>query len=204
MAAFRTNDGRFHTADTAADHRDLLRLLGGLDMVFLGLHRFGIQSTACQSHSIGQILGVGVSLGGGEVKASGMTADAGLDVLETVLNQFGDPFRIGQELTCYTDGVDPTVCNGFCTDFRIHSTGANHGNVYEFFNMRHIVQVAVLGHIHRRMRPVPGIVCTVVRVQHIVARILQIAGGTLGFLHTAAHLGIFLAGHSTLAESLHL
>jgi len=52
--------------------------------------------------------------------------------------------------------------------------------------------------------PVPGVVGTVVGVEHIVARILQVLGGPLGFLHVAADLGVFLTGNRTLGKALEL
>ena len=71
--------------------------------------------------------------------------------------------------------------------------------------MGHILQVAVLGHVHGRVRPVPGIVGAVVGIKHIVAGLLQIAGGLFAFLHIPADLGVVgLAGQGTVAEILHL
>ena len=173
-------------------------------MIFLRLHCFGIQSASRKSHGVRQILGVCVTLGGGEIEASCVTANAGLDVLKTVLDQLGDPLGIGQELTGHADGVDSSVRDGLGAHFRIHSTGANYRNIDKFLDVCHVVQIAVLRHVHRRMCPVPGVVRTVVGIQHVVACVLQITGGTLGFLHVTAHFGVVLTGHGTLAEAFHL
>lgn len=68
--------------------------------------------------------------------------------------------------------------------------------------MRDILEVAVDGHIGRRVRPVPRVVGAVVRVQHIVARILEVFCRLFALFHVAADLDIILAGHRALAEAL--
>ena len=70
--------------------------------------------------------------------------------------------------------------------------------------MLNVGKIAVFGHIDRRMRPVPCIVCTVVAVEAVIARILKILCGALGFLHVTPHLGVILARESALTEALGL
>ena len=172
VAALCADDSGFHTADTAADDGDLLCLLCRLNVIFLRLHRLGVESAACKSHGVGEILGVCVTLRGREVEASRVTADAGLDVLDAVFNELGDPFGVGQELTRNAHTVDLTLCDGSGTRLGIHTTRANDGNIDELLDVSNVLKVAVFGHIHRRMSPVPGVISTVVGVEHIVARIL--------------------------------
>ena len=54
------------------------------------------------------------------------------------------------------------------------------------------------------MCPVPAIISTVVGIEHIVARILQILGCTLGFLHVTPQLLGILTGNDTLLEAFQL
>jgi uncharacterized ion transporter superfamily protein YfcC len=54
------------------------------------------------------------------------------------------------------------------------------------------------------MCPVPGVVCTVVRVKHIVSCVLKVLCSLLGFFHITAYLNVLLAGHCTVAEALKL
>ena len=57
-----------------------------------------------------------------------------------------------------------------------------------------LCKIAVQGHIHRGMGPVPAIVGAVVAVQGVIARILQILGGDFTFSHVPAQLCEFLTG----------
>ena len=54
-----------------------------------------------------------------------------------------------------------------------HAARADNGNVDELFDVLDLRQIAVFGHIHRRVRPVPRVIRAVVAVEHIIARILQ-------------------------------
>ena len=54
------------------------------------------------------------------------------------------------------------------------------------------------------MSPVPAVVSTVISVQHIVACILQIHGGALGFSHITAHLLGIIAGDNAFCKALQL
>ena len=76
-----------------------------------------------------------MSLGGREVEATAVTADTGLNVLESVLDKLGDPLGVYKELTCNTDSINSTLCDSSSTNLGIHSTRTNHGNIYKFLNM---------------------------------------------------------------------
>ncbi|MBO7177306.1 MAG: NAD(P)-binding protein, partial [Clostridia bacterium] len=198
------NDCGLHATDTAADDGDLFRLLGGGEVIVLGLHRFGVQRTTRQSHRVGKILRVGMPLGRGEIEATRMTANTGLNILQAILDQLGDPLGIGEELAGNAHRIDLPCHHGLSTHIGFHTAGANNGNIYELFNMCHILQIAVLRHIHRRMRPIPAVISTVIGIQHVISRILQILCGTLGFCHCTTNLNIVFAGHGSLAKALHL
>ena len=204
MASLSADDSRLHTADTAADDGDLLFLLCRLKVILLGLHGLGVESTSRESHSIGKILSICVSLGGREVKAACVTADARLDVLKSVLNKLCDPLGINEELTCNANGVYSALGNCLSAHLGVHSSRADHGNINELLDVSNVVKVTVLGHIHRRMRPIPRVVGTVISVEHIVARVLKILCRSLGLCHGSSYLNVVLARHRALAKSLHL
>ena len=204
MAPLGAHQCGLHAADAAADDGDVLGLAGRLDVVLFGLHGLGVDGTAGQTHSVGQILGVVMSLGGGEVEAAAVAADAGADVLQTILDQLSDPFRVGKELAGNAHAVDAALGDGLCRHVGLHTTGAHHGNVHKLLDMCHVIQIAVLGHIHGGMCPVPGVVGAVVGVEHIIAGILQVFGGSLRLCHGAALLGGGIAGHQTFGKALQL
>ena len=204
MAPLSANNSSFHTADTAADNGNIFLLLGLFDMVLLRLHGLGIQRATGKTHGIGQILGVGMTIRGREVEAAGMAANTGTNVLQALLDQLCDPLGVCQELTCNANAINAAFRNGLRTYFRLHTAGANYWDVHKLLNMRNIFQVTVLGHIHRRMCPIPGVIGTVIRVEHIVACILQILGCLFRLSHVPAYFRIDFARHSTFSEALHL
>ena len=204
MSALSAKYCGFHTAYTAADNSNFFRLLSRLYTVLLRLHRLGIERAARKTHSVGEILRVRMSLGGREVKAARVTADTGLDVLYSVLDKLCYPLGIGKELSCNSNAVYSALGNRLRAHLGIHSTRADHGNIDKFLNMSYVLKVAVLRHIHRGMRPIPRVVGSVVRVEHIVARVLKILCRALGLFHITSDLNVILTGHSALAESLHL
>jgi len=68
-----------------------------------------------------------------------------------------------------------------------------------------ILKVAVVGHVLRRMCPVPRVVGAVVAVEHVVARVAQDLDGLLGLFHIAAELHeVLLIRHCALAPGLGL
>ena len=70
--------------------------------------------------------------------------------------------------------------------------------------MGNILQIAVLGHIHGRMCPVPAVIGAVIGVEHIVARILQVPGCPLGFFHITTHFLCVFTGNNALGKALQL
>ena len=204
VSALCKEDSGLHTADTAADDSDLLYLLCRLNVVFLRLHGLGIERAARESHGIGKILSIVMSLGGREIEASTMTADTGLDILESVIDKLGDPLGIYEELTRNAYSVDLALGNSLSAYLGRHTSRANDGDVHKFLNMRYVLEVTVLGHIHRGMRPIPRVIRTVVRVEHIIAGILKILSRSLGLLHISSLLLIFLTGNSALGKALEL
>ena len=98
MATLGADQSGLHTADAATDDRNFLDLLGFCQVVLGGLHCFGINGAASQAHGILQVLGIGVTLGLGEIEAAIVAADAGTDILQPLLNQLGNPFGVSQEL----------------------------------------------------------------------------------------------------------
>ena len=204
MTALFQHQSGFHTADTGADDRHLLGMLGGHDLVLVVLHGAGRQGAASQMQGILQALGVGRTLALSEAEASVVAVDAGLDLLFAAVHQLGDPLGIDQILTSRTHTVDLTGSDLGGSHIGGHLTGADHGLAGKVLDVLHLGQVAVLGHINRGMCPVPGVVSTVIAVKHIVSGFLQILDGALGFFHIAAELHKFLTGHGAFAPALGL
>ena len=55
--------------------------------------------------------------------------------------------------------------------------------------MLNIFEVAVVGHVLRRMCPVPGVVSTVIGVEEVVTHVAEVLDGLLGLFHVTAELG---------------
>ena len=204
VTALCKEDCRLHTADTATDYGYVLLLLGGLYVILLRLHGLGVECATCKAHGVGKVLSVVVSLGGREVEASCVTADTRLDVIESVLDKLGDPLGVNEELTGNAHSVDLALSDSLGADLGIHSTCADHGNVNELFDMRNRVEITVLGHVHRGMSPVPGVVGTVVRIEHIIACVLKVLSRSLGLLHVTSYLNVLFTGNCSLSEALEL
>ena len=133
-----------------------------------------------------------------------MTEDARADIVLTVLKHLGEPLRVGQEIPRKARAVQPACGNGLRGSVQRHAARADNGNVDELFDVLDLRQIAVFGHIHRRVSPVPRVIRAVVAVEHIIARILQKLRGDLGLGHVAARLDILLAGQRALPEALGL
>ena len=127
-----------------------------------------------------------------------------MDVLLSVFQQLGNPFGIGQELSRDAHTVDPACGNRFGRYRGRHSASRDDGRVREFFDVCDVLEVAVFGHIGRRMRPVPCVVSAVIRVEHVVSRFFQIFYRLFGFGHIAAGFLEFLARNGSAAEALGL
>ena len=193
-----------HTADAAADDRHPLGLAGGDDLIFIVLHGGGGQGAARQMEGVVHGLHIGRAPGLVEAEAGVVAVDAGLDVLHPILNDLVDPLGVHKVLAGDAHGVQPTGGDLLRRLLRVHLTGADHGLGGEALDMLHLREIAVLRHIDRGMRPVPRVVGAVVAVEHIVACVLQILDGALGFRHVPSELGELLAGDGTLSEALGL
>ena len=195
---------RLHAADAAAHDGDLLLLLGGDDLIFFGLHRLGVEGAARHARVVVQGLVVAHALVVRHVEAPVVAVDAGADVLLSPFERLGDPLRIGKILPRNAHRVDLAPSDGFGCRQRIHLARADDGDIDELLDVLDLFEVAVFGHVCRRMRPIPGVVGAVVAVEHIVSRILQILCGAFALFHVAAHFGVFLARERALAEALRL
>jgi len=204
VAALGEHKSALHAADAAADDGDLLGVLGGDYLVSLMLHGGRGQSAAGQMQGVLKVLDIGSALELCKVEAAVVAADAGLDVVLTAFLDLDDPFGVDQVLTCDGDGIQTAGSDFFGSLDGIHTAGAGHGYVHERLDVLDVLQVAVVGHVLRRMCPIPCVVCTVIAVEQIVACILQILDGLLGLGHIAAELHKVLAGDSALAEALGL
>ena len=149
-------------------------------------------------------LHIGRTLGAVEVEAGVVAVDAGLDVLFAVLKELVDPLGIDEVLTADAHRVDATLGNLLGSELGLHLTGADDRLGGELADMLDVLNVAVGRHIDRRMRPVPGVVGTVIAVEHVVAGVLEILDRLFGFRHIAAELNKLLAGDGALTEALRL
>ena len=174
------------------------------DVEFVSLHRARIERASRHMLRIGYGRVVAGAFVFGHGEAPVVAAYAGLDVLEPVLFELGHPFAVCQELPCHTHGVDPAFRNGFRRNGGFHTSRAYDRNVNELFDVRHVVEVAVLRHIGRRMRPIPRVVSAVVRIEHIVAGVLKIFGRLFALFHIPADFDVVLAGHRARTEPLGL
>ena len=136
------------------------------------------------------------------VEAAVVAQNTGTDVVLLIIHQLGHPFLVCQELSGESGTVDSSVCNSSRSRLRIHTSGAYHRDIHEFTDMRHILQIAVLRHIDRGMCPVPGIIGSVITVQHIITGILQILRCFFGFCHITACFCEAFSGKCSLPEPL--
>ena len=77
MAPGCQQQGALHAADAAADHRNVLGLVGLDDAVLLALHGLGGQGTAGHMDRVHQVLVVGRALIAGHGEAGVVAADTG-------------------------------------------------------------------------------------------------------------------------------
>ena len=138
------------------------------------------------------------------IEAAVVAQNTGTDVVLLIIHQLGHPFLVCQELSGESGTIDSSVCNSSRSRLRIHTSGAYHRDIHEFTDMRHILQIAVLRHIDRRMCPVPGIIGSVITVQHIITGILQILCCFFGFCHITACFCEAFSGKCSFAEALGL
>ena len=138
------------------------------------------------------------------VEAAVVAQNTGTDVVLLIIHQLGHPFLVCQELSGESGTVNFSVSNGSRSRLRIHASGAYHRDIHEFTDMSHILQIAVFRHIDRRMCPVPGIIGSVITVQHIITGILQILCCFFGFCHITACFCEAFSGKCSLTEALGL
>ncbi|CDD09463.1 unknown [Clostridium sp. CAG:349] len=196
----------FHTADTAADNCDFLGTSGFDDFVFFALHRLRVKGAASHTGVVRKGLVVAdelsvVAFVGSHIEAGVVAADAGVNRRDIVVHKLGYPCGIGKELTSNAQAVDFAFGDCFRANVGFHTAGAHDGNVNEFFDVSDVIEVAVLRHIGTGVSPVPGVVCAVVAVEHIVAGVLEIFCGSFAFFHIAADLNVVFAGKRAFAES---
>lgn len=204
VAAALEHQGTFHTADAAADDGDLLRLGGRDDLVLVVLHRRRGQGAAGKVHGIPQRLQVVRALVLGHVEAAVVAADAGLYVLLAAFLDLDDPLGVDEVLAGDGDGVEPAGLDLGRGDLGLHLAGADDRDVAVVLYVLNFRKVAVVGHVLRRMRPVPGVVGAVVAVEHVVAGFLKQLDDLLGLSHVAAEFLELLAGDGALEEVLRL
>ena len=204
VAAQFQDTGRFHTADTAADDGNVLRMFGRDDLVLVVLHGPRVDGAVAHVHGVGQVLIVVGALVLREVEAAGVAADTRTDVVFLIVDHLRDPFGVCEELTADGHGSDLAFGNGFGADGGLHLAGADARLVSELLDVRDIFEAAVVRHVLRRMCPVPGIVCTVVAVEHVIACVGQVLDGALGLFHGTADFDVVFAGHGAGAVTLGL
>ena len=172
--------------------------------MLLPLHGLCVHRTPSKVQGIRQCLIVGNSFIMTHIEAAVVAQNAGADIIFLIVHQLRHPFLVRQELSGESGTVDFSVCNGSRSCLRIHTSGAYHRDIHEFTDMRHILQIAVLRHIDRRMCPVPGIIGSVITVQHIITGILQILCCFFGFCHITACFCEAFSGKCSFAEALGL
>jgi len=158
VAAQRQHAGSLHAADAAADDVDGLRIVRLFDIVLVPLHHFGVDRAARQMQGVAQILIIRHALVVAHIEAAVVTEDARADIVLTVLKHLGEPLRVGQEIPRKARAVQPACGNGLRGSVQRHAARADNGNVDELFDVLDLRQIAVFGHIHRRVRPEPRIV----------------------------------------------
>ena len=205
VAALLENERALHAADAAAYDGDFFGFLCGNYLVAIVLHGGRVQSAACKMQRVTKMLNVGGACELGHVEAAVVTADTGLYLVFVSGLYFMDPVVINEILTCYCNCVELACLDLLGGLNGIHSPCADYGLIGELLNMLNILKVAVIGHILRRMCPVPGVIGAVVAIEHIVACIGQILDCPLGLLHvTAELLEVGLVGHCALTPVLGL
>ena len=204
VPALFQHEGALHASDAAADDGDLLRPRRRDDLVLVVLHGLRGQRAAREVHRIVHALQVDRALVLGHVEAAVVAADAGLDLLLAALLQLVDPLVVDKVLAGDGDGVDLAFRDGFRGNGGFHLAGTYHRDIAEVLNVLDFGKVAVVRHVLRRMRPVPGVVGAVVAVEHVVAGVLQLLDHDLALGHVAAELDKLLAGHRALEEVLRL
>jgi len=205
VAALGQNQSAFHAADAAADNSDLLGLLGRDYLVAVVLHGGRVQGAAGEVQRVAQMLDVRSTGELRHVEAAVVAADAGLDLVLLTGLDLMYPVVIDEVLTGDGNGVEPSGLDLLGGLDRIHTACADDGLVGELLDVLDVLEVAVIRHVLRRMRPVPCVVGAVVAVEHVISGVGQILDCALGLLHVAAELlEVLLVRHRALAPVLRL
>ena len=191
-----------HAADAATHDGDATGRGRWPDVVLLVLHGLGVHGAAREVQRVLERLGVGVALVVAHVEAAVVAADAGANVLLAPLDELGHPLAVGKELASKANGIELALGNRLRAHVGVHAPRAHDGNVHEALDVLHVREVAVLGHVDGRVRPVPGVIGAVVAVEHRVALVGEVVCRPLGLLHRAPDLNVVLAGKRALAEAL--
>ena len=205
VAALLEHERALHAADAAADDGDLLRVAGRDDLVLVVLHGGRVQRAASQVQGVIHALEVRGALELGHVEAAVVAADAGLDLVLVAAEDLVDPLVVNEVLTRDGDSVETAGSDLFGSLHGVHTAGADDRAVGELLDVLDVLEVAVVGHVLRRMCPVPRIVGAVVAVEHVVAGFLEVLDSLLGLGHVAAELlKVGLVRHRALAPGLGL
>ena len=205
VAALGQNQSAFHAADAAADNSDLLGLLGRDYLVAVVLHGGRVQGAAGEVQRVAQMLDVRSTGELRHVEAAVVAADAGLDLVLLTGLDLMYPVVIDEVLTGDGNGVEPSGLDLLGGLDRIHTACADDGLVGELLDVLDVLEVAVVGHVLRRMCPVPCVVGAVVAVEHCVAGLFEVLDSLLGLFHVAAELlEVLLVRHCALAPALGL
>ena len=137
-----------------------------------------------------------------KVEAAVVAADAGLDLVLAAFLDLDDPIGVNEVLTCDCDSVQTAGSDLFCGGLGQHTACACYGLVGELLYVLNVCEVAVVGHVLRRMCPVPSVVSTVIAVEEVVACVAEVLDSLLGFGHVTAPLYELFAGNSALTPGL--
>ena len=202
VAALEQNQACLYAADTGADDGNLLGVLGGNDLVAVVLHGRRSKCAAAEVQGVLKALNVCGALVLSKVEAAVVAADAGLDLVLAAFLDLDDPIGVDEVLTCDCDSVETAGGDLLRSGLGQHTACACYGLIGELLYVLNVCEVAVVGHVLRRMCPVPGVVSTVIAVEEVVAHVAEVLDGLLGFGHVTAPLLELLAGNSALAPAL--
>ena len=153
-----------HTADTAADDMYSPADRRRLNVMLLPLHGLSVDRASGKMQTVTQILIVRHTLVVTHVETAIVAEDAGTDILLPTLHHLGNPGLIRQKLTGKSGAVQLALRDGVGRHPRVQPSRAHHRNIHKVADVLHILEIAVLRHIDRRVRPVPGVVGPVVAV----------------------------------------
>ena len=204
MAALLQNKSTFHTANTAANNRNLLRFGGRDDFVAVVLHRRRSQSATGKMQRIFHGLDVCGAFVLCKVEAAVVAADARLNVFFLASKDFINPLGVNKVLAGNGNCIETTCCDFFSSENRIHTAGTDNRSIGEVLDMLDFCDVAVVRHVLRRMCPIPCIVGTVVAVEHGIAGFFEVFDSLFRFCHITAEFHKVFPWHSAFVPALRL